>query len=168
MPITLPKNSLGRFYKIDAIPNNKEKNARDSLKIEAGEKIYVLIDLTFFGSAKDAFAICSSGIYWKEAETHYLSYPDLVKSTLETNSDGVLLIKSASLTYDIVGLKVYIGVVEFCNLIKNIIQIYQEEHQINVVEDFDKKIVKLLTSAKLSEFHNIFIPKDKEKMREFH
>lgn len=116
------------FYKIDAIPNKQEKNARASLRIEADQKIYVLIDFTVFGSAKNAFAICSSGIYWKKLapDIHYISYSDLIKYSIGTNSDGSLFIKSSSFDYNISGLSanINIDVVEFCNLIKKIVEIY--------------------------------------------
>lgn len=58
-------------YFVDPIPEKKANNARESLHIPLAEHIYALIDLTIFGSAKNAMVVTDNGLYWKDDNDKY-------------------------------------------------------------------------------------------------
>jgi hypothetical protein len=71
-------------YHIEPIPERKEKNARESLKIPLSEQIAALIDFTVFGSASDALVAAESGLYWKnisDSTPHRLTWDQLRQRT---------------------------------------------------------------------------------------
>lgn len=73
------------YYCGGEIPANKLINARKSLRIPSREQVLALINCTVFGSAKDAIAIASSGIYAKNNDSlgpQYLSWKDLSEVTI--------------------------------------------------------------------------------------
>lgn len=59
-------------YFTSPLPEKKINNARESIHIPISEEIYALIDLTLFGSAKNAIVITERGLYWRD---DYDKYP---------------------------------------------------------------------------------------------
>ena len=49
----------------ETIPEKKLKNAAEAFNLKENDKIILIYDGTVFGSNKTGFAICESGIYWK-------------------------------------------------------------------------------------------------------
>jgi hypothetical protein len=49
----------------DTINEKRLKSAREHFKIPASEKVLMIYDDTLFGSNKLGFAVCESGLYWK-------------------------------------------------------------------------------------------------------
>lgn len=61
------KDAAPEYY-IDPIPEKKINNARESLNIPFDVEIFALIDLTVFGSAKNALTVTVNGLYWKSID----------------------------------------------------------------------------------------------------
>lgn len=57
------------YFCEDNIPQKKTDNAFEYYKIPSHVKIYALIDITAWGSAKDGIAFTTDGIYWKNYTT---------------------------------------------------------------------------------------------------
>lgn len=55
-------------YKWPSIPPEKEKNARATAGVPPEEEIAVLVDLTAFGSAKDALLLGKRGLYYRNSQ----------------------------------------------------------------------------------------------------
>ncbi len=49
----------------ETIPENKLRNAKAAFEIAEEDKVIMVYDGTVFGNNKLGFAICESGIYWK-------------------------------------------------------------------------------------------------------
>lgn len=52
-------------YTADTIPDKKLRNARAAFGIAAAEPVILVYDGTVFGNNKLGFAICESGLYWR-------------------------------------------------------------------------------------------------------
>ena len=72
---------------VSAIPQIKLTNARSSMRINAGEQVIALLDMTLFGSAKSGMAVCESGLYWKNdfENPEYVPWQELQSLTYQAN-----------------------------------------------------------------------------------
>jgi hypothetical protein len=61
--------AVSGFYKMEAIPEKKLRNAKVSMEIPADETVVCLIDATLFGSSSEGAAIGVGGVYWKSLWT---------------------------------------------------------------------------------------------------
>lgn len=69
------------LYYADSINAKRLRAARTHFKIPANEKIWLVYDDTVFGSNKQGFAVCQSGLYWKNdwsvtTKRNFLSWQD--------------------------------------------------------------------------------------------
>ncbi|HET7231090.1 MAG TPA: GYF domain-containing protein [Longimicrobium sp.] len=62
-------HSFSSFWVDGEIPAKKLRNAREHFPIPAGERVFALYDATVFGSAKEGFAVCATGVYWRNGWT---------------------------------------------------------------------------------------------------
>lgn len=78
------RNKTNSFY-VEPIPALQLANARAALCIPSDEIVIGLIDLTVFGSCKDALAICPRALYWKNISESpdSISWDDFSQVTLE-------------------------------------------------------------------------------------
>lgn len=58
---------LERCHTDATVPTKKLRNAREALGIPEDEKVVMLCDDTVLGSSELGFAICQTGIFWKNA-----------------------------------------------------------------------------------------------------
>ena len=79
------------------IPTKKRINFKESCQYTIDEKILVLIDMTLFGSAKNAIAITVNGLYWNddhiEEEKGIISWQELYSSNIEEYEEDTDTIK---------------------------------------------------------------------------
>lgn len=67
---------VNNYYKSGEIPERIGINASRYFNITVGEEIFSIYDDTIFGSCKNGFAICESGIYWRNLMSNpmYISW----------------------------------------------------------------------------------------------
>jgi hypothetical protein len=75
------------FYFDDSIDEKRMKTARERLNIPPDEKIWLLYDDTLLGTNREGFAVCESGLYWRNSWTTtskrtYLSRSDFASRTI--------------------------------------------------------------------------------------
>jgi hypothetical protein len=83
--IVLVKHKLSSSFYIDPqIPPTKLFNARQTCKVPVDEKPLALLDMTMFGSAKDAIVFGVRGLYYsRKGKTMQSLYTDLSKLEAE-------------------------------------------------------------------------------------
>ena len=70
------------IYTSPNIPKKKEQNARAHCKVSGSESIYAMLDLTVFGSSKNAIVFAETGLYFQDAAKNenahngHLAYAD--------------------------------------------------------------------------------------------
>jgi TPR repeat protein len=77
-------------YPIAPEGQTKLRNAKTSCGVEPGEKVLGLLDLTVFGSAKDALLFGDKNIYFKNSGVEFkLTYVDFLYLLPETNEEAI-------------------------------------------------------------------------------
>ena len=76
----------------DTIPKKKLRNATDAFEIQENDEIILIYDGTVFGSNKTGFAICESGLYWKNdwatpTKRTYLSWDEFKDRKIKPKSN---------------------------------------------------------------------------------
>jgi len=99
------------YYWEDTIPQKKVDNAFEYYKIPDNQRIYALIDMTLWGSAKDGIAFTDVGIYWKNDhhqrmpflfnDIDSLLYSNLKDYTVLWNQDDVIIGSSKSVLFNL-------------------------------------------------------------------
>ena len=85
---------LDNTYCEQGFPIIKDKskrcfNARNNFDIPSEEEIYVIYDSTLLGGCRKGFAICSSGIYYKESEKGFYSWDEFMRMNCELHITGL-------------------------------------------------------------------------------
>ena len=91
-----PFDEENSFYFDDSIDEKRMKTARERLNIPPDEKIWLLYDDTLLGTNREGFAICESGVYWRNAWTTsskraYLSWRDFASRSISLKSMEIKL-----------------------------------------------------------------------------
>lgn len=148
------------YYCGGEIPANKLINARKSLRIPSREQVLALINCTVFGSAKDAIAIASSGIYAKNTDSlgpQYFSWKDLSEVTIVSSQQrlsamDVTFSNGRTLNCNGQAMGVNDGIVPLLNDILNALKAADESLDWFVVVDgaqqgpYSKKALKQMVS----------------------
>jgi DNA-directed RNA polymerase subunit RPC12/RpoP len=91
-----PFDEEDSFYFDDSIDENRMKTVRERFKIPPDEKIWLLYDDTLLGTNREGFAICESGLYWRNTWTTsskrtYLSWRDFASRSISLKSMEIKL-----------------------------------------------------------------------------
>ncbi|MFO7583143.1 MAG: hypothetical protein R6W69_00320 [Anaerolineales bacterium] len=82
-----PFDDEDSFYFDDSIDEKRMKAARERFNIPPDEKIWLLYDNTLLGTNREGFAVCESGLYWRNDWTSAskrtcLSWNDFASRTI--------------------------------------------------------------------------------------
>jgi len=81
------------LYVGSKIPAKKRKNFKDAISYQIDEKILVFIDMTLFGSGKNAIAITSDGLYWNYDDNEgFITWKEFFLSHIEIYDDNEIKI----------------------------------------------------------------------------
>jgi len=79
------------FYFDDSIDEKRMKTSRERFNIPPEEKIWLLYDDTLLGTNREGFAVCESGLYWRNMWTTtskrtFLSWSDFASRSISLES----------------------------------------------------------------------------------
>jgi len=77
----------------ETVPAKKLRNARKSFNILPEEKVILVYDNTVFGSNKDGFALCETGIYWKktwlnDSKRSYITWDEFARRDVWADTEN--------------------------------------------------------------------------------
>jgi hypothetical protein len=84
---------MEQLHIFETVPARKLRNARKAFNIPPDEKILLLYDDTVFGSNKDGFALCASGIFWEKnwrnnSKRDHISWAEFADRKLQSDLDS--------------------------------------------------------------------------------